>query len=156
MRVRLEISAAASHGPPGLWCTASRTRAEAPGRAAEDSDSSQPRLRPWPLPPARVWSSTPLFGSERTGEALSAQGADAAINLRASPPSAALNTGECSSLASHPQPARHPALPVTAQGIKPGTSPFSREGVDWPFGATTSHPRECQTPRWPGAQQLPP
>ncbi|XP_013376569.1 PREDICTED: uncharacterized protein LOC102019576 [Chinchilla lanigera] len=66
---------------------------QSPGRSARPGHGGSrvlsPRLRPWPLPPARVGSSTPLFGSERTREVLSAQGTDAAINLRASPPSAA-------------------------------------------------------------------
>lgn len=62
-------AASAPHAPTNPGCAARRAGAGAPGLAPGGSGSRRPRLRPWPLPPARVGSSIPQLGWERSRSA---------------------------------------------------------------------------------------
>ncbi|XP_046522479.1 serine/arginine repetitive matrix protein 1-like [Equus quagga] len=101
----------------GIGAHGGQSRGEAPGPAPADPCASRLRLRPWPLPLARVGSSTPLFGSERTKTSSVRRGPAAAINHHAGPPSRSSRAGARGRLRVPGRTGR-PALPVSAWGTR--------------------------------------
>lgn len=140
-------------GAPGPGRTAGRARAEVARRIpAPLGSSSGPGFSP-----ARVASSTPLFGSGRTETRWVRRGPAVAINLRAGPPSRC-SGAEAPGWPRVPGRAGCPAFPVWSPGDCEGSQarsiPFRRRGTGLAH-SVPSHPSP-QPPDlgWPGPRRI--